>query len=82
VQINGNQPDALDALRKSLGDAAERPPAAETIEKRAGARYDYIAALIWGKGRRTEEHASPRMALQQIDGVHDALIIARASRMA
>lgn len=34
VQIKGNQPDTLDALRNSLGDAAERPPAAETIEKK------------------------------------------------
>jgi hypothetical protein len=44
--------------------------------------YDAIVALIWDEGRRTEEHASLRSALRQIDGVHDAVIIARPSRMA
>lgn len=48
----------------------------------AGARYDSIVALIWDEGRRTEEHASLRKALQQIGGVYDAVIIARPSRMA
>lgn len=48
----------------------------------AGARYDAIVAVIWDEGRRTEDHASLRAALQQIGGVRDAIIIARPSRMA
>lgn len=34
VQIKGNQQDILDALKSCLGDAHERKPAAETVEKR------------------------------------------------
>ncbi len=34
VQIKGNQPDVLDAVRQCLGQAEERPPAAETSEKK------------------------------------------------
>lgn len=48
----------------------------------AGSRYDSIVPVIWDEGRRTEEHASLRAALQQIDGVRDAIIVARPSRMA
>jgi hypothetical protein len=34
LQIKGNQGDVLDALRACLGNAFERPPAAETVEKK------------------------------------------------
>jgi len=34
VQIKGNQPDIQDAVQQCLGGAHERPPAAETVEKR------------------------------------------------
>lgn len=34
LQIKGNQPDIQEALRSCLGDAHERPPAAQTAEKR------------------------------------------------
>lgn len=34
VQIKGNQPDIQDALRQCLGGAHERPPAAQTAEKK------------------------------------------------
>jgi len=34
VRIKGNQPDVLDAVEQCLGQAEERPPAAETIEKK------------------------------------------------
>ena len=34
VQIKGNQPDTLDALQACLGDAHDRPPAAQTAEKK------------------------------------------------
>jgi hypothetical protein len=34
VQIKGNQPETLDALQNCLGNAPERPPAAETVEKK------------------------------------------------
>lgn len=34
VQIKGNQADTLDALKNCLGQATERRPAAETVEKR------------------------------------------------
>jgi hypothetical protein len=34
LQIKGNQPDVQDALQHCLGDAHERKPAAETIEKK------------------------------------------------
>jgi hypothetical protein len=33
-QVKGNQADVLDALRSCLGQADQRPPAAETQEKR------------------------------------------------
>jgi hypothetical protein len=33
-QVKGNQPDVLDALRSCLGQSGERPPAAETREKK------------------------------------------------
>ena len=34
VQIKANQGDVLDALENCLGDAFERPPAAQTVEKK------------------------------------------------
>jgi len=34
LQIKGNQGDVLEALRVCLGNAFERPPAAETVEKK------------------------------------------------
>lgn len=34
VQIKANQGDVLDAIQSCLGDAHERPPAAETVEKK------------------------------------------------
>jgi DDE_Tnp_1-associated len=34
LQIKGNQPETLDALQNCLGDLGERPPAAETVEKK------------------------------------------------
>lgn len=34
VQIKGNQPDIQDAVQQCLGGAHERPPAAETVEKK------------------------------------------------
>lgn len=34
VQLKGNQPDTLDAVRNCLGDVAECRPAAETVEKK------------------------------------------------
>ena len=34
VQIKGNQPDALEAIQNCLGQAFERPPAAQTSEKK------------------------------------------------
>lgn len=34
VQIKGNQADILDALQTCLGQAFERPPAAQTVEKK------------------------------------------------
>jgi hypothetical protein len=37
VQIKGNQPDVLDAVQQCLGQADERPPAAETVEKKGAA---------------------------------------------
>ena len=38
LQVRDNQPDMLDALKQCLGQAHERPPAAETSEKRGGTR--------------------------------------------
>jgi hypothetical protein len=34
VQIKGNQPDVLDAVKQCLGEAHLRPPAAQTADKK------------------------------------------------
>ena len=47
VQIKGNQPDVLDAVQQCLGQADERPPAAETIEKKGAASIAAGSGSTW-----------------------------------
>jgi hypothetical protein len=47
LQVGNNQPDLLDALRQCLGEAHQRPPAAETVEKRGRSRIVADCGLIW-----------------------------------
>jgi hypothetical protein len=47
VQIKGNQPDVRDALQQCLGQADERPPAAETVEKKGAASIAAGSGSTW-----------------------------------
>lgn len=47
VQIKGNQPDARDAVQQCLGQAHERPPAAETIEKKGAVSIAAGSGSTW-----------------------------------
>jgi hypothetical protein len=47
VQIKGNQADARDAVQQCLGQAHERPPAAETIEKKGAASIAAGSGSTW-----------------------------------
>lgn len=47
VQIKGNQPDVLDAVQQCLGQADERPPAAETVEKKGAASIAAGCGSTW-----------------------------------
>ena len=47
VQIKGNQGDVLDALHNCLGGAFERPPAAETVQKRGTAPNVASCGSTW-----------------------------------
>lgn len=46
LQIKGNQGDVRDVLEVCLGGAHERPPAAETIEKKGMPSIDVVSGLI------------------------------------
>ena len=46
-----------------------------------GSRYDCIVAYIWDEGRRTEEHKTLIDALKQIDGINDAIVVAKPGFM-
>ncbi len=46
-----------------------------------GSRYDRLVPFIWDDGRRTEEHKGLVAALKQMDGVSDAIVIARPGNM-
>ena len=47
VQIKGNQPEALEALQICLGNAFERPPAAQTVEKKGPRRKSGGSGSTW-----------------------------------
>lgn len=47
VQIKGNQADVRDAIEHCLGDAFERPPAAETVEKKGAPLNTAACGSIW-----------------------------------
>jgi hypothetical protein len=47
VQIKANQGDTLDALQACLGDAYERPPAAQTAEKKGPPSIVVDSGSIW-----------------------------------
>lgn len=46
-----------------------------------GSRYDCIVPFIWDEGRRTEEHKTLISALSQIDGITDAVVVAKPGFM-
>lgn len=46
-QIKGNQPDLLDTAQTCFADAASKPPAAETVEKRGETSRRVGSGLIW-----------------------------------
>ncbi len=47
LQVKANQADTLDALEHCFAKATERPPAAETIEKRGLSRRPVVFGSIW-----------------------------------
>lgn len=47
LQVGNNQPDLLDALQQCLGDAHQRAPAAETVEKKGGSRIAAGYGSTW-----------------------------------
>ena len=46
-----------------------------------GSGFRQIVAFVWDDEARTEEHAELRRGLMQINGVEDALIVSRPSKM-
>ena len=44
-------------------------------------KYDSIVPFIWDEGRRTEEHKGLIAALKKMDGVSDAVVIAKPGFM-
>ncbi len=47
VQIKANQPDIQDAAQHALGEKHQRPPAAETVDKKGASKIAAVCGSIW-----------------------------------